>query len=68
MNVHIPILESSLQAKQKECDQLSNILYCRDATIARKTKCSYMKNDELKRLRMENQQLRAKSNLLEQQL
>lgn len=57
VNVHIPFLESSLQAKQKECDQLSNILYCRDDTIARKTTISLMKDDELTKLRTENGRL-----------
>lgn len=68
VNAHIPFLETSLHVKQKECDQLSGILYCRDATIARKTTLSLMKDAELERLRTENRQLCVKVNELKQQL
>lgn len=57
VNTHIPILESVVHAKEKEIEQLSNILYCRDATIARKTTFSLMKDDELKKIRAENGRL-----------
>lgn len=62
------VLELALQEKEKECDQLSEMLYWRDATIARKTTISLMKDDELNRLRMEVKQLKAKQNELEQQM
>lgn len=67
-NVHIPFLESTLNAKQKEIEQLSNILHRRVATIARQKTFSSMKNEELKQLRMENEQLKAKIHMLQQQL
>lgn len=65
-DVHIPFLETSLQTKHNQCGQLmSAILRCRDDTIARKTTVLSMKDEQLKQLQKDKEQLRAKVNELQ---
>lgn len=54
----IPFLESALYGKQRECNELRVLISSRDDIIAQKTKVSMMKDEQLKKLRTENSQLK----------
>lgn len=55
---HIPYLESILNAKHEQCDQLGKTVISQDSVIVQEMKNSAVKNAELDKLRSENLQLK----------
>lgn len=53
----IPHLESTLHQKQIECNQMSMLLHAKDDMITRKTMISKLKDEEMLKIRAENERL-----------